>query len=85
MMLKNLVVIGPDYNKGAVKIIDIITSTAMSLQQYSLEAEVGARLGKMAKESIEAEGAALIELLDSAKQMELAVNPHLGSTVDLRA
>lgn len=65
--------------------IDNITSTAMSLQQGRLELEIGSRLAKTAKESIEAQGAALIDLLESAKLIELSVNPHLGSAVDLKA
>lgn len=65
--------------------IDSITSTAMSLQQYRIELEIGARLAKTAKESIEAQGAALIDLLDSAKMMELSVNPHLGAGIDVLA
>lgn len=64
--------------------IDTITSTAMSLSQYQLDLEVGARLAKTAKESAEVQGEAILELLESAKLIELSVNPHLGSLIDLR-
>lgn len=70
--------------KGVIVVIDTITSTAMSLSQHQLELEVGARLVKTAKESVEVQGEAILSLLESAKLMELSVNPHLGSLVDLR-
>lgn len=61
-----------------------IASTATSLSQYRLGLEVGARLAKSAKDAIEAEGAAILELLESTKIMELALDPHLGSLLDVK-
>lgn len=60
--------------------INNITSTAMSLNQAKIELEVGARLAKTAKDSLEAEGVALLELLDSAN-----LDPDLGNLIDILA
>ena len=62
-----------------------IAAVATSLKQHELELEVGTRLAKTAKDAMEAEGAALLELLDSVKMMELSVNPNLGSLLDVKA
>ena len=55
----------------------------MKQQQFGLE--VGARLMKTAMDSVDLSEKNLDKLLDqSAKAMELSVNPELGSMVDVK-
>lgn len=60
-----------------------IASLATSLKQQQLSLEVGARLFNMAKENAQMQGEALLQLLESTKIDELAVNPHLGANLDV--
>ena len=55
-----------------------------SPQHTPAQLEVGTRVAGMAKDVLEDQGAALIKLLDSTKMMELSVQPHLGSILDVR-
>jgi hypothetical protein len=62
-----------------------IASLASSLKAQEIGLEVGARLTGMAKDVMEDQGDALLKLMDSASAMELSVNPHLGSLLDVTA
>jgi hypothetical protein len=61
-----------------------IAALATALSTHQLSLEVGIRVAGMAKDVLEDQGAALIKLLDSTKMMELSVQPHLGSILDVR-
>ncbi|NLL42347.1 MAG: putative motility protein [Firmicutes bacterium] len=62
-----------------------IASLASSLKAQEIRLAVGTRLAGMAKDVMEEQGADLLKLIESAKQMELSVNPHLGSLLDVEA
>lgn len=60
-----------------------IASIASSLKQQQLGMEVGVRLLQHAKNTSEAQGEALLKLLESAKVTELSLDPHLGTKIDV--
>lgn len=66
------------------KVISNIVSTATSMKEYQLGLEIGARLAKTAKDTMENRGEAILELIDSAKILENSLEPHLGSVIDVR-
>ena len=62
-----------------------IATLACNMKQQQLGLEIGAKLMKTAKDSMDVSAENLDKLLDqSAKAMELSVNPDLGSKVDVR-
>ncbi|MBE6023100.1 MAG: putative motility protein [Cellulosilyticum sp.] len=65
--------------KGGI-IMDI-ASLSMSLASQELGTAVGVALTKMNMETIEQNGAALVNQLS---EMELSVNPNVGSQIDIR-
>jgi hypothetical protein len=65
-----------------VKVMDI-AAVASALSEQRLRLEVGTRLAVMAKDVMEDQAAALVKLLESAKALELSVQPHLGSILDV--
>lgn len=60
-----------------------IAAVASALSEQRLRLEVGTRLAVMAKDVMEDQAAALVKLLESAKALELSVQPHLGSILDV--
>lgn len=60
-----------------------IATMASSLKAQQIGLEVGARMMGMAKDMIEGQGDAVLKLMESVKAIELAVNPHLGSNLDV--
>ncbi|MDI9485978.1 MAG: YjfB family protein [Bacillota bacterium] len=62
-----------------------IASLASSLKAQELQLAVGTRLVGMAKDAMEVQAGDLLKLLESAKVLELSVNPHLGSILDVEA
>jgi hypothetical protein len=65
-----------------VKVMDI-AAVASALSEQRLRLEVGTRVAVMAKDVMEDQAAALVKLLESAKALELSVQPHLGSILDV--
>ncbi len=53
-------------------------STTMAMQNTSLE--IGIAIMKMGKDVVEQNGT---EMLHMMKQMELSINPHIGSNIDV--
>lgn len=53
-------------------------STAMAMQNTSVEVSVAVM--KMGKELIEQNGSQITNMM---KQMELSINPHIGSNIDV--
>ena len=53
-------------------------STAMAMQNTSVE--VSMAVMKMGKELIEQNGSQITNMM---KQMELSINPHIGSNIDV--
>ncbi|MDI9438493.1 MAG: YjfB family protein [Limnochordia bacterium] len=60
-----------------------IAAVASALSEQRLRLEVGTRVAVMAKDVMEDQAAALVKLLESAKALELSVQPHLGSILDV--
>lgn len=60
-----------------------IALVASALSEQRLRLEVGTRVAVMAKDVMEDQAAALVKLLESAKALELSVQPHLGSILDV--
>lgn len=60
-----------------------IATVASSLKAQQIGLEVGARMMGMAKDMAEDQGDAVLKLMESIKATELAVNPHLGSNLDV--
>ena len=60
-----------------------IAAVASALSEQRLRLEVGTRVAVMAKAVMEDQAAALVKLLESAKALELSVQPHLGSILDV--
>ncbi len=58
--------------------IQSIASAATQMQQDMIQAEAGARVGKMALDSAEAQGDALLEMIEMQKEIQA----HLGGTVN---
>ena len=65
-----------------VRVMDT-AALASALSEQRLRLEVGIRLAVMAKAVMEDQAAALVKLLESAKALELSVQPHLGSILDV--
>jgi hypothetical protein len=65
-----------------VRVMDI-AAVASALSEQRLRLEVGTRVAVMAKDVMEDQAAALVKLLESAKALELSVQPHLGSILDV--
>lgn len=65
-----------------VRVMDIAL-VASALSEQRLRLEVGTRVAVMAKDVMEDQAAALVKLLESAKALELSVQPHLGSILDV--
>ncbi|NLL47211.1 MAG: putative motility protein [Firmicutes bacterium] len=61
-----------------------VAALASTLKSQEIALEVGTRLTAMAKDVMEDQGASLVRLMESTKVMELSVNPHLGSNLDVR-
>jgi len=59
-------------------LIASIASAATQMQQENLQAEVGARVGKMALDNAEAQGNAVLEMIEMQKEIQT----HLGSEVN---
>ncbi len=53
-------------------------STAMAMQNTSVEVSVAVM--KMGKELVEQNGGQITNMM---KQMELSINPHIGSNIDV--
>jgi hypothetical protein len=60
-----------------------IAAVASALSEQRVRLEVGTRVAVMAKDVMEDQAAALVKLLESAKALELSVQPHLGSILDV--
>lgn len=60
-----------------------IAAVASALSEQRLRLEAGTRVAVMAKDVMEDQAAALVKLLESAKALELSVQPHLGSILDV--
>lgn len=60
-----------------------VATLATSLKAQELGLEVGIRMMGMAKDALEDQGDALAKLMESTKVLELSVNPHLGSKLDV--
>ncbi len=58
--------------------IQSIASAATKLQQEMIQAEAGARVGKMVLDSAGAQGEALVEMLEMQKE----IYTHLGGNVN---
>ena len=64
--------------------VNSIATLACNMKQQELGLAVGAKLMKTAMDSVDANAADLDKLMQqSAKTMELAVQPHLGSQLDV--
>lgn len=53
-------------------------STTMAMQNTNLQ--VGITVMKMGKDVVEQNGLGMIQMM---KQMELSINPHIGSNIDV--
>ena len=62
-----------------VKYMDIV-SLSMALSAQELSSQVSMAVTKLNMDQMEQSGAALVE---DMKAMELSVNPHIGSQIDL--
>lgn len=60
-----------------------VATLATSLKAQELGLEVGIRMIGMAQDALEDQGDALAKLMESTKVLELSVNPHLGSNLDV--
>lgn len=58
-----------------------IAALSMSLAQVDLSAKVGMKVMGLMKEQVEMSGQSLIQDL---QQMELSVNPNVGSQIDIK-
>ncbi len=59
-----------------------ITSLSMTLAQNSLMTNVGTAMLSKSMDAVEIAGAQLTNMID-AVSMEHAVNPHIGSNIDV--
>ncbi len=55
-----------------------IASMATTMQQEQLQAEAGAKVAKMALESVKAQGDAMVQMMEMQKELYA----HLGSSVN---
>ncbi|HHW72179.1 MAG TPA: putative motility protein [Firmicutes bacterium] len=62
-----------------------IASMASAFRQQQIAMEVETRVMKMAKDTVENQGAELVKLLESAQVDSLPADPLLGSIIDIRA
>lgn len=62
-----------------------IASMALAFRQQQIAMEVETRVMKMAKDTVENQGAELVKLLESAQVDSLPADPLLGSIIDIRA
>lgn len=60
-----------------------IAALACNLKQQQLGVEVGTKLLKTAMDAVDVNSENLDVLLQSAKALELSVNPHVGSQIDV--
>jgi hypothetical protein len=58
---------------------------ALAFRQQQIAMEVETRVMKMAKDTVENQGAELVKLLESAQVDSLPADPLLGSIIDIRA
>jgi hypothetical protein len=58
---------------------------ASAFRQQQIAMEVETRVMKMAKDTVENQGAELVKLLESAQVDSLPADPLLGSIIDIRA
>ena len=58
---------------------------ASAFRQQQIAMEVETRAMKMAKDTVENQGAELVKLLESAQVDSLPADPLLGSIIDIRA
>lgn len=61
-----------------------IASMALAFRQQQIAMEVETRVMKMAKDTVENQGAELVKLLESAQVDSLPADPLLGSIIDIR-
>ncbi len=61
--------------------IESIASAASQMQQESIQAEVGARVSKMVLDNAEAQGDAMLEMIEMQKELQ----SHLGGQVNTYA
>jgi len=59
-------------------LIASIASAAAQMKQENLQAEVGARVNKMALDNAESQGNAVVEMIEMQKEIQT----HLGSEVN---
>lgn len=57
---------------------------ASAFRQQQIAMEVETRVMKMAKDTVENQGAELVKLLESAQVDSLPADPLLGSIIDIR-
>jgi len=62
-------------------LIESIASAASQMQQESIQAEVGARVSKMVLDNAEAQGDAMLEMIEMQKELQ----SHLGGQVNTYA
>ncbi len=61
-----------------------IALLSMSLSQMKVAQEAGISVMKMAMETDKGQGAKVTQILESTKQMEHSLNPHLGGNIDIK-
>jgi HPt (histidine-containing phosphotransfer) domain-containing protein len=66
-------------------VVTSIASMASAFRQQQIAMEVETRVMKMAKDTVENQGAELVKLLESAQVDSLPADPLLGSIIDIRA
>ena len=63
-----------------------IAALSMSLSQSKVQQQAGLSVMKLAMDTARIQGAQMAELAaQTAKTMELSVQPHLGAGLDIRA
>ncbi len=61
-----------------------IALLSMSLSQMKVAQEASVSVMKMAMNTDKGQAAKITQLLESTKQMERSLNPHLGGNIDIK-
>ncbi len=61
-----------------------IALLSMSLSQMKVAQEAGISVMKMAMETDKGQAAKVTQIIESTKQIERSLNPHLGGNIDIK-
>lgn len=62
-----------------------IAAMSVGMHQQNFKQDLGVSVMKMAMDQMEDQGAALTDLMDVTKAMELSAQPNLGASLDILA